>query len=203
VDAEEIEKTGAKKILKNADGVLVPGGFGSRGIEGKILAAEYAREKPIPYFGICLGMQLAVAEFMRNVVGRSDANSTEFNPDTSCPVIDLLPEQVDIEQLGGTMRLGAYRCDITDGSLARKAYGKKSIDERHRHRYEFNNAYRDDVTGHGMVISGVNPQRNLVEIIEIPDHPWFLGCQFHPEFKSRPIDPHPLFVSFIEAALKK
>jgi len=203
VDAEEIEKTGAKKILKKADGVLVPGGFGSRGIEGKILAAGYARENKVPYFGICLGMQLAVAEFMRNVVGCPDANSTEFNQDTSCPIIDLLPEQVDIEQLGGTMRLGAYRCDLADGTLARKAYGKKSIDERHRHRYEFNNTYRDEVTDHGMVISGINPQRNLVEIIELPEHPWLLGCQFHPEFKSRPIDPHPLFVSFIEAALKK
>ncbi|MBN1880937.1 MAG: CTP synthase [Deltaproteobacteria bacterium] len=203
VDAEEIEKTGATKILRNADGVLVPGGFGSRGIEGKILAAGYAREKPVPYFGICLGMQLAVAEFMRNIVGCADANSTEFNPNTSCPVIDLMPEQVDIEQLGGTMRLGAYRCDIEDGSIAKKAYGKKTIEERHRHRYEFNNIYRDEVTSHGIVISGINPQRDLVEIIEIPDHPWFLGCQFHPEFKSRPIDPHPLFVSFIAAALKK
>ncbi|MBN1573662.1 MAG: CTP synthase [Deltaproteobacteria bacterium] len=200
VDAEEIEKKGPETLLKGADGILVPGGFGSRGIEGKITAAGYARENNIPYFGICLGMQLAVAEFMRKMCGHGDANSSEFNPGTSCPIVDLMPEQKNIDKLGGTMRLGAYKCVLTNDSLAFSAYKTSTISERHRHRYEFNNEYKDEVKEKGMVISGVNPKRNLVEIIEIPGLKWFLGCQFHPEFKSRPNDPHPLFVSFIEAA---
>ncbi len=202
VDAEEIEAQGPEKFLKKADGILVPGGFGTRGIEGKIAAAGYARKNDIPYFGICLGMQLAVAEFMRNVCGHDDANSSEFNPDTSCPVIDLMQEQRNVDKLGGTMRLGAYECEILDDSLAFSAYKSTSISERHRHRYEFNNDYIDEVKDKGMIISGTNPKRNLVEIIEIPGLKWFLGCQFHPEFKSRPQNPHPLFVSFIEATKK-
>jgi CTP synthase len=200
VDAEEIEKQGAQALLAGANGILVPGGFGSRGIEGKITAAGYAREKNVPYFGICLGMQLAACEFMRSVCGFEDANSTEFNDHTMCPIIDLMPEQKDIDQLGGTMRLGAYECTISSGSIAHDAYKTTSIMERHRHRYEFNNAFREIVETKGMLISGINPQRELVEIIELPDHKWFLGCQFHPEFKSRPMKPHPLFASFIGAA---
>jgi CTP synthase len=200
VDAEEIEEGGPEKLLKGADGILVPGGFGSRGIEGKIAAAGYARENDIPYFGICLGMQLAVAEFMRKICGHNDANSSEFDSDTSCPIVDLMPEQKNIDKLGGTMRLGAYECELTNDSLAFSAYKTTPICERHRHRYEFNNDYMDEVKEKGMIVSGINPKRNLVEIIELPGLKWFLGCQFHPEFKSRPNDPHPLFVSFIGAA---
>ncbi len=200
VDAEQIEAEGAEKLLGKADGILVPGGFGSRGIEGKIAAARYAREHNVPYFGICLGMQVAAADFMRSLCGHDRANSTEFDKDTDCPIIDLMPEQKNIDKLGGTMRLGAYECDLKKDSLAFAAYKTPTIWERHRHRFEFNNEYRAQVEGKGMVISGVNPQRDLVEIVEIPEHKWFLGCQFHPEFKSRPTKPHPLFVSFIQAA---
>jgi CTP synthase len=200
VDAERIEAEGPEGLLGKANGILVPGGFGSRGIEGKIKAARYAREHNVPYFGICLGMQLAVAEFVRHLCGFEGANSTEFDGDTDCPIIDLMPEQKNIHQLGGTMRLGSYECDLKKNSLAYKAYKSETIRERHRHRFEFNNTYRAEVEAKGMVISGINPQRNLVEIIELPDHKWFLGCQFHPEFKSRPTAPHPLFVSFIKAA---
>ncbi len=200
VDAERIEAEGPEGLLGAANGILVPGGFGSRGIEGKIKAARYARERNIPYFGICLGMQLAVAEFMRTLCGFEGANSTEFDNNTDCPIIDLMPEQKDIHQLGGTMRLGSYECELKKNSLAFKAYKTEKIWERHRHRFEFNNAYRAEVEKKGMVISGINPQRDLVEIVELPDHKWFLGCQFHPEFKSRPTAPHPLFVSFIQAA---
>jgi len=200
VDAERIEAEGPKGLLGKADGILVPGGFGSRGIEGKILAARYAREHNVPYFGICLGMQIAVAEFMRSVCGHTNANSTEFNETTDCPIIDLMADQKDIEKLGGTMRLGAFECVLKEGSIAYRAYRNTTIWERHRHRFEFNNAYREEVQEKGIAISGINPQRDLVEIIELPDHKWFLGCQFHPEFKSRPTAPHPLFVSFIEAA---
>ena len=214
VDSEEIEVKGPEEFLMNVDGVLVPGGFGYRGIEGKIEAIRYAREKKIPFLGICLGMQCAVIEFARNVCGLTKANSTEFDLNTPDPVIYLMEKWFDfrkgrIEQRdyntekGGTMRLGAYPCILTEDSFAFEAYGKKDISERHRHRYEFNNAYRGILTRHGLRISGTSPDGELVEIIEIKDHPWFLGCQFHPEFKSRPTDPHPIFRAFIGAALKE
>ena len=202
VDAEELEKNGASSMLSGSDGILVPGGFGSRGVEGKIAAAGYARKNNIPYFGICLGMQLAMCEFLRTECGFGDANSTEFNSETNCPIIDLMPDQKNIDKMGGTMRLGAYECAIVSDSFAYKSYKTSPIMERHRHRYEFNNKYRKEVEEKGILISGINPQRDLVEIIEIPDHKWFLGCQFHPEFKSKPMKPHPLFVSFIEAAAR-
>jgi CTP synthase len=213
VDSEEVEVQGPERYLSEADGILVPGGFGYRGIEGKLKSIRYAREKKIPYFGICLGMQCAVIEFARNVCGLS-ANSTEFDSGTEAPVIylmerwyDFRKERVEVRsegsQKGGTMRLGAYPCVLGNGTNAFRAYGKKEISERHRHRYEFNNAYREILTSHGMKISGLSPDGELVEIIEIEDHPWFLGCQFHPEFKSRPTDPHPLFRAFIEASLRE
>ncbi|MGB9735306.1 MAG: CTP synthase [bacterium] len=203
IDSEDIEKDGPAKYLSDVHGILVPGGFGNRGIEGKILAAKYAREKKIPYFGICLGMQIAVIEFARHVMHIKDANSSEFNPATKNPVIDLMPEQKDNKQIGGSMRLGAYECRIKPGTHAARAYGKEIVFERHRHRYEFNNDYRQSFVSKGMIISGENPEKKLVEIIELKNHPWFLGCQFHPEFKSRPINPHPLFVHFIKASLKR
>jgi len=213
VDSEEIEIHGTERYLSETDGILVPGGFGYRGIEGKVKTIKYAREKKIPYFGICLGMQCAVIEFARNVCGLS-ANSTEFDLNTKDPVIYLMErwydfrkgrveERAEDSHKGGTMRLGAYPCILEEGSHAYKAYGVKEISERHRHRYEFNNAYRDILTKHGLKISGLSPDGELVEIIEIEDHPWFLGCQFHPEFKSRPTDPHPLFRAFIGAALRE
>jgi CTP synthase len=213
VDSEEVDVQGPERYLSEADGILVPGGFGYRGIEGKLKSIRYAREKKIPYFGICLGMQCAVIEFARNVCGLS-ANSTEFDSGTEAPVIylmerwyDFRKERVEVRsegsQKGGTMRLGAYPCVLGNGTNAFRAYGKKEISERHRHRYEFNNAYREILTSHGMKISGLSPDGELVEIIEIEDHPWFLGCQFHPEFKSRPTDPHPLFRAFIEASLRE
>ncbi|HYA26486.1 MAG TPA: CTP synthase [Thermodesulfovibrionales bacterium] len=213
VDSEEIEIHGPDAFLSEADGILVPGGFGYRGIEGKIAAVGYAREKKIPYFGICLGMQCAVIEFARNVCGL-DANSSEFNLNAKDPVIYLMErwfdfrrgrveERSEVSEKGGTMRLGAYPCIIDTSTQAYRAYGVKEIAERHRHRYEFNNAYRGICTRHGMRISGTSPDGELVEIIEIEDHPWFLGCQFHPEFKSRPTEPHPLFKAFIGAALKE
>lgn len=213
VDSEEIEVHGPEKFLSEIDGILVPGGFGYRGIEGKIEAIRYAREKKIPYFGICLGMQCAVIEFARNVCGL-DANSTEFNINIKDPVIYLMErwfdfrrgrieERSEVSEKGGTMRLGAYPCILEPNTHAHKAYGTKEIAERHRHRYEFNNAYKGICTRHGMKISGTSPDGELVEIIEIEDHPWFLGCQFHPEFKSRPTEPHPLFAAFIGAALKE
>lgn len=192
----------AEEILENADCVLVPGGFGDRGIEGKINAIKYAREKKIPYFGICLGMQLAVVEFARNVAGL-DANSSEFNLDTPHPVIDLLPEQKNITDMGGTMRLGSYPCLLLPATKAIAAYDLPAIDERHRHRFEFNNDYREPLTQHGLVISGLSPDGRLVEIVELSDHPWFVGCQFHPEFKSRPNRAHPLFRDFIGAAVRQ
>jgi len=188
-------------IFAGIDGILIPGGFGERGVEGKIVAAGYARQKKIPFFGICLGMQLAVAEFARSVCGLTGANSTEFDPETPYPVIDFLPEQRNITRKGGTMRLGAYACRLAAGSNAWRAYGHDNISERHRHRYEFNNVFEEQFTGCGLAISGRNPETDLVEIIEIPDHPWFLGCQFHPEFKSRPLAAHPLFREFIRASL--
>ncbi len=203
VNSEEVTPKTVDKFLKGSDGILVPGGFGDRGIDGKILAAQYARENNIPYFGICLGMQIAVIEFARNVLGYADAHSSELNPKTGHPVIDLMPEQLDVEDLGGTMRLGIYPCKLSKDSRSAKIYSSDLIYERHRHRYEFNNKYRTEVTSAGMIIAGQSPDDRLVEIVEIPDHPWYVGVQFHPEFKSRPNRAHPLFASFIGAALKK
>ena len=203
VDSEKIETSGAARFLKEADGVLVPGGFGVRGTEGKIAAIEYARTQKIPFFGICLGLQMAVVEYARNVAGLGGANSTEFVPDARDPVIDLMAEQEEVVNKGATMRLGSYPCELREGSLAKRIYGRTLIHERHRHRYEMNNAYRNALLEHGMVLSGVNPDLDLIEIVELPEHPWFLGCQFHPEFKSKPTAPHPLFASFISAALER
>ena len=202
VDSEKIEKEGIGNLLDGADGVLVPGGFGERGIEGMITAIQFARENKIPYFGICLGMQLAVVEFARHVCRLERANSSEFDKETAYPVIDYLPEQRGITEMGATMRLGAYTCLLEAGSFALDAYDVSEISERHRHRYEVNNSFRDILVEKGLSITGTSPDRRLVEIVEIKDHPWFLGCQFHPEFKSRPTSPHPLFSRFIGAALK-
>jgi CTP synthase len=200
VDAETLtdDKTTAER-LKDADGIIVPGGFGDRGIEGMILAAKYSRTHKVPYFGICLGMQIEVIEYARDILGYADANSTEMNKNTKYPVIDLMPDQ-NGKILGGTLRLGKYECKVTPGTLTEKAYGSKTIWERHRHRYEFNNKYRDELKKAGLIIAGTNPERDLVEICEIPDHPWMLGVQFHPEFKSRPNKAGPLFRDFIKAA---
>jgi len=203
VDAEVLENGDAGAILGAANGILVPGGFGYRGISGKVKAINYARSHGIPFFGICLGMQCAVVEFARNVCGLDDASSTEFDPETPYPVIDLLPEQRGVEDLGGTMRLGHYTCVLQPGSWSSRAYEAESVEERHRHRYEFNNSFRQQLQGHGLQITGASPDGRLVEIVELPDHPWFVACQFHPEFKSRPNRPHPLFKAFIGAALKK
>ncbi len=203
IDSEKVTPETADSYLKDADGILVPGGFGDRGVEGKIAAVEYARKNKIPYFGICLGMQVAVIEYARNVLHMDDANSTELNPNTQHPVIDLMLDQVNVENLGGTMRLGAYPCALESGTLASKVYGKELIYERHRHRYEFNNEFRQQFVDSGMVLSGKSPDGKLVEMVELPDHPWFIGVQFHPEFKSRPNNAHPLFASFIRAAMEK
>lgn len=206
VNAEEIEAddTDMAKVMAGVDGILVPGGFGNRGIEGKIKAIQYAREHKIPFFGICLGMQCAVIEFARHVCGMADANSSEFNPNSTHPVIDLMPEQIDVEDLGGTMRLGLYPCKVYPDTLTSKAYNAELIYERHRHRYEFNNAFREEFVGKGLVLGGTLPNGRLVEIVELSEseHPWFLGAQFHPEFKSRPTNPHPLFREFVGAAVK-
>ncbi|HOV79221.1 MAG TPA: CTP synthase [Bacillota bacterium] len=202
INSEEVNCSNVREFLQDADGVLVPGGFGDRGIEGKIEAIRYARENRIPFLGLCLGMQLAVVEFARNVLGWSDADSTEFNPGTAYPVIDLLPGQKEVDRKGGTMRLGRYPCSLYPGSKAQLAYGRESIYERHRHRYEFNNVYRGDFAGKGMLFSGTSPDGYLVEIIELADHPWFVATQFHPEFKSRPNRPHPLFREFVGRARK-
>jgi len=201
IEAEKIEQEDAETLLKQADGILIPGGFGDRGSEGKIAAIRYARENRIPFFGICLGMQMAVVEFARHVCGLQDANSSEFDLQTADPVIHLMEEQKAIDSKGGTMRLGSYPCMLQNETLAAKLYGREKIAERHRHRYEFNNSYRAEFGAKGMVLSGLSPDGNLVEIIELKDHPWFLGCQFHPEFTSRPMASHPLFHGFIEAAL--
>jgi CTP synthase len=203
IDSEEIECSGAAGLLEHVSGILVPGGFGNRGIEGKILAAQYARENGLPYLGLCLGLQIAVIEFARNACGLACANSTEFAPDTEHPVIIYLKEQEYVTELGGTMRLGAYPCVIAEGSLAHEAYGTREISERHRHRFEVNNAYRNQLENNGLRISGTSPEGDLVEMIEIPGHPFFVASQFHPEFKSRPNRAHPLFASFIEASLNK
>ncbi len=202
VDAGQIEKKGAAECLKGLDGILVPGGFGNRGIEGKIAAAQYARTTGIPYFGICLGMQIAVIEFARNVARLAGANSTEFDPATPHPVICLLEEQKGVQTKGGTMRLGAQTSRLLPGTKAHAAYGSDEISERHRHRYEFNNAYRETLTKAGLVLSGFYTKYDLVELIELPDHPWYVACQFHPEFQSKPRRPHPLFHGFIAAALQ-
>ena len=201
IDSEKIEAEGLGKNLDDIDAILVPGGFGIRGIEGMILAVQYAREKKMPFFGICLGMQMAVVEYARNVCGLNKANSSEFDPETPYPVIDLLPEQRNVREKGASMRLGAWPCVVEPESFAFTAYGQKKISERHRHRYEFNNDYKNTLTDKGLRITGMSPDGHLAEIVEIKDHPWFLGCQFHPEFKSRPVKPHPLFSKFIEAAL--
>ena len=204
VNAEEIEAddTDMAKVMAGVDGILVPGGFGNRGIEGKIKAIQYAREHKIPFFGICLGMQCAVIEFARHVCGMADANSSEFNPNSAHPVIDLMPEQIDVEDLGGTMRLGLYPCKVYPDTLTSKAYNAELIYERHRHRYEVNNDYRDALTQNGMLLSGLSPDGRIVEMVEIPEHPWFIGTQAHPELKSRPNKPHPLFKGFVEASLE-
>ncbi len=203
LDSEDLEQSGPG-ALEGLDGILVPGGFGDRGTEGKILAARYARENLIPYFGLCLGMQIAVIEFSRDVAGLDDANSTEFSADTPHPVIDLMPEQQGLEDKGATMRLGACPCRLEAGTRSFEAYGQSDIEERHRHRYEFNNDYLDTLKEKGLVIAGTNPERGLVEIVEYPKavHPWFVGVQFHPEFKSKPRKAHPLFREFIKAAME-
>jgi CTP synthase len=203
VQAEDLECREAIELIGDADGILVPGGFGERGIEGKICAIKYARENQIPFLGLCLGMQCAVIEFARNVAGLPKAHSTEFDPNTPAPVIDYIPGQKENTRIGGTLRLGAYPCTIKMNSLAEKAYGLKNISERHRHRYEFNNDYISSLEQAGMIFSGINEEDNLVEMIELKDHPWFLAVQFHPEFKSRPTRSHPLFKGFIEAAIKR
>ena len=189
------------EALDAFDGILVPGGFGLRGIEGKIIAARYCREHDVPTFGICLGMQMIVIEFARNVLGYRDANSAEMDTDTKHNVIDLMEEQKNITNMGGTMRLGAYACRLKKGTLAYKAYGKQNIEERHRHRYEFNNAFKDEFEAHGLTCSGINPDTNLVEIVEDPSKTWYVGTQFHPEYSSTVLHPHPLFMSFIKAAI--
>ncbi len=211
INSEEITQSNYESMLSELNGILIPGGFGSRGIEGKILACKYAREHKVPFFGICLGMQCAVIEFARNVLGYKEANSSEFDPNTPYPVIYLMTQWYDVHKKciqkrdehsdkGGTMRLGAYPCHLKENTKAREAYGKELVYERHRHRYEFNMKYAEDFEKHGMIISGLSPDKQLAEIVELKDHPWFIGCQFHPEFKSRPMDPHPLFKAFIKAA---
>jgi CTP synthase len=203
ISSESIDEENLEFKLKSLDGILVAPGFGNRGIEGKILAIKYARENKIPFLGICLGMQCAVIEFARNVLGKEDAHSTEMNARTKFPVIDIMDEQKDIDNMGGTMRLGGYKCQIIEDSNAYKCYNKKEITERHRHRYEFNNIYREDYIKAGMKVTGINPKRDLVEIVEVEDHPWFVGVQFHPEYSSTVANPHPLFVGFIKAAKEK
>ena len=202
IDAEDLEKKNGLSILKGLDGILVPGGFGDRGTEGKIAAAKYARENKIPYYGLCLGLQIAVIEYCRNVLKLQGANSTEFDANAPHPVINMMEEQKNIIDKGATMRLGSYECALAPGTLAAKAYKASSIRERHRHRFEVNNAYVGQLQRGGLVISGINPRRNLVEIVELKDHPWFLAVQFHPEFQSKPNKAHPLFAAFIAAALK-
>ncbi|MDR3793193.1 MAG: CTP synthase, partial [Terracidiphilus sp.] len=208
VEAEHLESKNPgdrsyEKLLQGYDGILVPGGFGKRGIEGMLNAIRYARENNVPYFGICLGMQTACIEFARNVCGLPDANSTEFDPATPHKIIYKLRELLGVEEMGGTMRLGAWTCILKPGTLASEAYsGKTEISERHRHRYEFNREFEQAVTSHGLRLSGTTPDQTYVEIVELPSHPYFLGCQFHPEFKSKPLEPHPLFYKFIQASYK-
>ncbi len=205
LESEDLESGDVAALLKDVDAILVPGGFGSRGVGGKIKAIEYARQNNIPFLGICLGMQCAVIEYARNVLGYADADSSEFNPATAHPVIDLMPDQHQVinDRLGGTMRLGAYPCELTASSKSADLYGTLKISERHRHRYEFNPKFRQELEDAGLVIAGTSPDQRLVEIVEIPGHPYFIACQFHPEFKSRPRNPHPLFSGLIAAALVK
>lgn len=203
LDSESLERHGCKGAFDDVDGILVPGGFGERGSEGKIAAIRYARENGVPFFGICLGLQMAVVEYARNVSHIEDAHSSEFREEAKNPVIHIMEQQKAVKAKGGTMRLGAYPCELRDNSLARRIYGQKNISERHRHRFEFNNAYRDQLEKDGLVLSGIYPEADLVEIIELGDHPWFLACQFHPEFRSGPMVPHPLFESFVGACLKQ
>ncbi|MBR1711565.1 MAG: CTP synthase [Clostridia bacterium] len=203
VSAESVTSENAKEMLEDCSGILVPGGFGTRGLEGKIAACQYARENKIPFFGICLGMQMAVIEYARNVLHLNGADTSEVDPNTPYPVIDLMPDQLQIDEKGGTMRLGKFACRVKEGTNAFAAYHETDIGERHRHRYEFNNQYRDLFEESGMVVAGVNPDRDLVEIVELPDHPWYVGVQFHPELRSRPNRPHPLFVAFVEKALER
>ena len=202
IQSEDITEENVHEYLKEADGILVPGGFGNRGVEGKITTIKYARENKIPFFGICLGMQLAAVEFARNVCGLTGAHSSELDPNTPYPIINLLPDQENVVEMGGTLRLGSYPCTLTEGSQVHKEYGEINITERHRHRYEFNNFYRERLTNKGLVLSGVSPDGRLVEIVELPEHPWFVAGQFHPEFKSRPEKAHPLFAGFIKASLE-
>jgi CTP synthase len=203
VEAEEVERDGPERALGGVDGILVPGGFGDRGINGKIEAIRYAREKKIPFFGICLGLQCATIEFARNVLKLGDANTTEIDRNCRHPVVCMLDEQFHITDKGGTMRLGSYPCDLVEGSQAHEAYGKLRVDERHRHRYEFNNQYRAQFSEHGLVVSGTSPDGKLVEVIELQEHPWFVAVQCHPEFKSKPTKPHPLFRAFVTASLAR
>ena len=202
IHSEYVTEENMEEIFQNVDGILVPGGFGNRGIEGKILAAKYAREHKIPYLGLCLGLQIAVIEFARDVLGLADANSSELDPETKNPVIDIMLDQKDVENKGGTMRLGLYPCVLKEGTLAREAYGKELVEERHRHRYEVNNDYREALQKAGMCISGTSPDGRLVEMVEVADHPWFVATQAHPEFKSRPNRPHPLFSEFVKHSIK-
>jgi len=203
IDSEGINADNYKEVLSGVDGVIVPGGFGGRGIEGMILTAQYCREEGVPYLGICLGMQIAVIEAARNLLGYADANSNEFDPESDHKVIDFMPGQSDEVEKGGTLRLGSYPCNITPGTKMEECYGSLSINERHRHRYEFNNDYRSELTGAGLTISGLSPDGNLVETVEYKSHPFFVGVQYHPEFKSRPNKPHPLFMGLVKASLKK
>ena len=203
IDAESVTYTSAKEILKCCDGILVPGGFGDRGVEGMICAANYARVNNVPYLGICLGMQIAVIEFARNVLGFNNATSTEFDKFSKYPVIDLMIDQYGNIPLGGTMRLGTYPCKIKEGTMMERSYGKLNISERHHHRYEFNNKYRKDFINSGMVIGGTSPDENLVEGVEVPNNDFFVGVQYHPEFKSRPNRANPIIKSFIKATVKK
>jgi CTP synthase len=203
IESEELERGNPEQFLSDADGILIPGGFGTRGIEGKVTTIRYAREKGIPFLGLCLGMQCAVVEFARHVAGLEGANSGEFDSATDYKVIDLLPEQRTVEEKGGSMRLGGYVCRLQKGSLAEQIYGTAEVQERHRHRYEFNNDFREILTSKGLVLSGTSPDGRLVEIIELQNHPWFVGTQFHPEYRSRPHAPHPVFRAFIHAALKR
>jgi CTP synthase len=202
IDAEDLETQGTTS-LEGLDGILVPGGFGNRGIEGKILAVQFARERKIPFYGLCLGMQVTVIEFARNVLGLKKAHSTEFSPATPDPVIHLMKSQKDVSSKGGTMRLGVYDCQLTPGSRSLKAYGAHIIQERHRHRFEYNNDYRAKLESAGLLVGGTNPQTGLVEIVEVKDHPFMIGVQYHPEFKSKPHKAHPLFAAFVKAAIQK
>lgn len=203
IDSEDVVSGNVEQAFEGVEALLVPGGFGQRGTEGMVEAVRHARETGLPFLGICLGFQCMLIDFARNVCGLTKANSSELDSATPDPVIDLLPDQHGVEEKGGTMRLGAYACDILPGTRAAEAYGTETVRERHRHRYEMNNAYRDKFESRGLVMSGINPERNLVEIAELSDHPWFVGVQFHPELRSRPRNPHPVFRAFVRAAVQR